>query len=514
MLAYANSLSGEFVWDDKLLVESNEHIENVSYVKQVMTEDIYHSAREATGYYRPAQIISYMFDYSLWERNPLGYHLSSLIIQVLNSIIVFYICLLILGGRLKSLFVSSVFCVHPAFVPIVGYISGRADLLGFFFGALTIYLALKYLVQQKGAWTLPLGVLFYIFAILSKEYYVISPLFIILYLWVYRGELELTKPFKAFLFQVALVTAAYLFLRLTTLNFHQEMGGLTEFSFMERFLIFPYVLTRYLLTLIFPFDLAMERKVLYSSLTEARFLLSYITLFLLVFAAGYFYRKGKRRELFFLGWFAVGIIPVSNLFMPLKTILADHWTYMPSLGIFALLALAADRPGVLSRSKTTSGKLKLVLAVFIVTTFAVLTIRENRFWRGEESLFLRIMEKSPASARAHINMGKLYEERGDYKKALEYFNAGIERNQNNAGYFHMRGHLHRKAGNLPEARSDFEAAVRIKSSVAVYHNDLGGIYAELGMIDRARDEWKRALELNPRDELAQKNLEMISRSRN
>lgn len=56
---------------------------------------------------------------------------------------------LVLGERWRSLFVAAVFCVHPAFVPIVGYISGRADLLGICFALLAIVCVIRYAVTGR-----------------------------------------------------------------------------------------------------------------------------------------------------------------------------------------------------------------------------------------------------------------------------------------------------------------------------------------------------------------------------
>lgn len=508
--AYANSLSNDFVWDDKILVEDNDRIENFSGLGQVFKEELYHKSNVTLGYYRPLQAVSYMLDNFLWGGKPFGYHLTSIVLQVMNSILVFYLCLLVLGNKLKSLFVASVFCVHPAFVPIVSYISGRADLLGMFFSLITVYCGIKYIQKGKGKTLLAPAVIAYIPAVLSKEYYIITPLFIMLYMWIFDGSKETRRAGKTVLFSLCLIAAAYIGLRMTALNFNQEMGDLANTSLSERMMLFPYLLMNYLLTLILPLNLGMEKKLIYSSLSELRFILSYIAPLSLAWLICFFHKTKEKRGLFFAGWFIMGIIPVSNLIIPLKIFTADHWTYMASIGLFGALAILPD--GLAKRGTVEAGtlnKLKLFLAIIIVALLALLTTRENGYWRNEETLFAHTVSKSPGSARTYYNIAKVQEEKGDQKKALEYYNTAIEKSNGRPQYLRSRAHLYRRMGDKQKALADFKRAAENAPTIPGYQNDLGSMYAELGMIREAKEAWRKTLELDPDNDLARTNLKLI-----
>jgi len=511
---YANSLTGKFVWDDTLLILDNKHIKDFKYFNQIFREDLFHMSDLPTGYYRPAQTFSYMLDYALWAKEAFGYHLTNILLQIFNAAMVFFLCLILFGTRGKSLFVASVFCVHPAFVPIVGYVSGRADLLGLSFALVTVYSAVRFAARGKGIYWLWLSVPFYALAVISKEYYLLTPVFILLYLFTFKCEPSNKKRLNIALSAMVSLAVFYAILRSTVLNFHQNMGVIAEQPFITRLAIFPWIMKNYIMMLVAPFHMSMEKKLVFDSLVEPRFVLSYLA------PAGiawllYFFRKRKDSlRLFCLSWFVVGILPVCNIIIPLKAIWADHWAYMSSVGFFALIASVYDIPNIAIRSNPLYRICALSLSLLYISYLSAVTISENRYWRDEEVLYARILETSPHSARTIYNQGKVFEERGEKDRALESYNKAISMTSGEkAQYYNARGMLYKDMGNRERALADFEEAVKIAPGVALYRNNLGCIYAESNRVEDARREWGKTLEIDPEDELAAKNLALIGEKR-
>jgi hypothetical protein len=510
IITYANSLSGDFVWDDKMLIQGNEHIKSFAFIPQVFKEDLFHMGSSSTGYYRPLQVVSYMCDHLLWGMEPIGYHLSSLILQIANSILVFFLCVLIIGSLWQSFFVAAIFLVHPAFVPVAGYISGRADLLAMFFTMLSVYLTIKYLAAGRGVIGLIAALFFYVLAILSKEYYLIAPGFILLYMFSFNDKSKPDNFSKTHVAGLMFIGIIYLAIRATILNFHQSMGVIAEQPFLSRLAIFPYIFAKYILTLIFPVGLGMEKKLVYSSFGEARFVLSYIVPIAVAWALYYLYKNGDRKKFFFLGWFVVGILPLTNLVVPLKAFMADHWTYLASFGAFGFLVLSVSDICDMARDKITSRNLKMLIGIAVVAILSSMTITENGYWKNEETFFKRTLVTSPKSGRAHYNMGKVWAENGDMEKAIGSYTTAIKESDSPPGYmFDARGMAYRKLGDLEKALADCQAAVKIEPSNSMYHVNLGGIYGELGMTEKAIAEWREALRLDPNNELAKKNLDVL-----
>jgi len=63
-VVYANSLNGNFIWDDRYLVKDNVYIKSFSYLPKLFSEDIGAGGAKKYNFYRPLQMLTYMLDYS------------------------------------------------------------------------------------------------------------------------------------------------------------------------------------------------------------------------------------------------------------------------------------------------------------------------------------------------------------------------------------------------------------------------------------------------------------------
>jgi len=504
--AYGAGLSNGFVWDDSHLVKNNTHIESFEHLGRIFTEENTYTLGVRTGYYRPLSALSYMIDYSLWRKNPAGYHLTNIVIHIASTLLVFGLYLLLIGGKWKCFFIAGLFSAHPAFVPIVGYISGRADLLGLFFSLLAVYGILKYLIYNGRTTALWAGIMCYILAVLSKEYYLITPCFIFLYVVVCRDRIKIDAPSRYALIMLAAAAIFYMLIRSLLFGGQQKIEGLLEQSFAERAFVFPYVLMQYIFTIICPVNLGMEKTITFESLSNPVYLYAFIVPLLIALAFYYAYKTKRPEWLFFLGWFIVGIIPVSNLVIPLKVFWAEHWAYTAAIGLLAFIVISVDASAL--RLKFPKAAVSAA-GISVIAAFTLLSVKENHFWKDDETLFTRIVTKNPQSSRALSNLGSVYAKKEDYRKAIEFYTAAIERSSGEeASYYNARGTMYQKTKELKKAMADFEKAVILKPSNAMFHNNLGSLYATLGMMDKARAEWQEAIRINPDYELARKNLEI------
>ncbi len=508
LAAYANSFSNTFVWDDKVLIEDNKHIESFSYLDDIFREDLYHAGEE-TGYYRPMQTLCYMLEYHLWGRNPLGYHVVSFVLHVANAFLVFLLSRIVLKNVLQACLTALLFIVHPAFVPVVSYVSGRADLLGFLFAMITVNLGIGYSLDRKGRGKLWIAAGSYILAVLSKSYYATAPLFTLLHALAFGGRVRLERPLKVYLLTSFAVALFYGILRSTFLKFGQDMGEIAELSLWTRLHLLPYLLSNYVFVLALPVRLGLEKQLVYSSFSEPRFLVSYLTIIIVAFMIWRFRKKEERELFFFTAWFLIALFPVSNVLLPLKHIFADHWTYLASVGFWAFFTTALAR-GMKFLSGAWTRPAALCAVVLVpVAVYAATTVKENLYWKNEETLYARLMEKKPSS-RTLFNLGRIREERGELDEALRWYDEAVKLKKS-AFYHWTRGHLHRKRKDHEQALEDFREAVRLNPGFTRYRNDLGVLYAAMGRRAEAEEEWRRALELNPEDELARKNLGFVEK---
>src|SRR5215207_7842345 len=166
----------EFVnWDDPTYI-----LENANVVKGLTWE----TARWAitTGsspYWHPVTWLSHLLDVSTFGLDAGAHHVTSLVLHIANTLLVFALLRRITAAEGKSAFVAAVFAVHPLHVESVAWIAERKDVLSTFFWALTIWTYVSYVRRQSIARYAAVMVLF-VFALMSKPMVVTLPAVLLL----------------------------------------------------------------------------------------------------------------------------------------------------------------------------------------------------------------------------------------------------------------------------------------------------------------------------------------------
>ena len=130
LFAFGPSLFGEFVfWDDDLLVFENP-------VVQVMTP--WTLGKIFTMYdpelYIPLTFFTYQINYLIGGMSPFVYHLTNIVLNAGNALLVTGIAYLLLKrNRTAALLTGLLFAVHPLHTEAVAWISARKDILSAFF---------------------------------------------------------------------------------------------------------------------------------------------------------------------------------------------------------------------------------------------------------------------------------------------------------------------------------------------------------------------------------------------
>jgi tetratricopeptide (TPR) repeat protein len=103
----------------------------------------------------------------------------------------------------------------------------------------------------------------------------------------------------------------------------------------------------------------------------------------------------------------------------------------------------------------------------------------------------------------HGSMGYLYECKGEYRKAAEWFGKAAKMAPADATYLIFLGAVLVKAGKLSEAMKCHRRAVKCKEGAIdeAYYN-LGGILGALGRYKEALTCFEKAIDLDPKYKLA------------
>ena len=194
-LVYAPSLKNGFVWDDFLVVTDNHFIKSwknfpLMFTRQYLTspEDLPYLTDRNIGSgeisYRPVVTLTYFVDYWIWKLNPFGYHLRNLVLHLINTVLLYWFCFLVLKKEKWAFWASLIFALHPIQAEAVAGISFREDLLAFLFflSSLLLYIHQKKIKRGSKRYAFYFGSLFsYFLAVFSKETALVLPLIVLLW---------------------------------------------------------------------------------------------------------------------------------------------------------------------------------------------------------------------------------------------------------------------------------------------------------------------------------------------
>jgi len=481
---YANSLNNKFILDDDFLIKNNSSIKNWSCIGSVFTSDIAKGSGEKWNSYRPLQMMSYMFDYSIWRLNVAGYHLTNILLHVGAALCLYWFISILFGDGTLSLFTSLLFVASPVHTGAIDYISGRADPLALIFTLLCLIFYIKNL-KEKNLILYILVLITYVFALLSRENSLILPVILLLYHYTFNERLRL----KEFI-PIPLLAIIYILTRMTILKplLHNIAYNTTVFQRIPGLFV---AVANYTRILFLPFNLHAEYGNGLFNLADPKAIAGIIILSALLICV-FRVRKTARIVFFSLSWLLITILPQSNIY-PLNAYMAEHWLYLPSVGFFLLLADALNYLYKQARFR--------MFAVIVVTGLSVfysyLTIAQNNYWKDPVSFYEKTLKYTPDSPKVLTNLAVVYNNSGKKKEAVELYKKLLEKNPNDSQLYNNLGVISREMGKNEEAVSLFKKAAELDPNNPSAYLNLGSLYGEMNNNEEAISLLKKAIELNP-----------------
>lgn len=487
LLAFSNSFQASFVLDNKGLFLDPRIREVTPENISLIFEHTYWWPTGEAGLYRPFTTLSYLFNYAVLENRdqPAGYHAINLILHLGNVLLAYALALRLLRKFWPSVFIAALWAVHPALTESVTNIVGRADLLAsmaVLSGFLMYLRSTEATGWTRGAWLTGLTLVTTI-GVFSKESAVaILPLIVLYELawWKERrqyqalalGAVATLLPIAIMLYKRWVVLAAS-----PPAEFPFTDNPIAGADWWSGRLTAVKVLARYLWLTIWPVKLSCDYS--YNQIPLARGAvedgLAYLVVLTAAIVVVLLYRWN--RTCFFLACFAfLNIVPASNLFFPIGTIMADRLLYLPSLGLLACVVLAIY---AVARGPRMALFPPVVLCL-IVTGFTVRTWMRNRDWRTDLTIATADVQASPNSFKlhrllaeslfaadpTHSNIDQVIEEQEKSLALLDSLPPDLSRPNTYrlAGYYYLlKGDQDRQHGtgpSIPAYRSAVKALLR------------------------------------------------------
>lgn len=496
---YVNSLGNGFVFDDRGLVVFNQEIRDPGQLARML----------ATGgwrTYRPIRTVSYAIDYYFFGLNPAGFHGFNIFYHVLNGALVFLILRRILRQPRFALLAAILFIVHPIQTDSVTYISGRRDLVFTLFYLTGFYAFVRYRETTRLRYLCFAGGSYYL-SLLSKEMAITLPLLCLCYdlirslpanrlegrnSWqaLREGMRNLFAQHKWFYIVMGalFVAVALYYILVFRVSRQREMwGGGIWPTLLTSARIFAHYLTLLVLPLKLNADYSYNAFPISHSLADARVI--FALMILGVAWWGIYRLLAYDRWAAFGGlWFFATLLPVSQI-IPHHELLAEHYLYLPSAGVFLAASLFLER--LLER--TTRPAAVSAAFTLLVLLLGIRTVVRNRDWKDDLSLWTKTVKTAPESARAHTNLGEVYLRQSRFVQAEQEFREALRIQPNDAVNLDNHGLALLRLGRLDEAERAFREALRAFPLPNTRIN-LGLLYLRRRQLDEAEREFRNILQ--------------------
>lgn len=494
LAGYLNIFRNEFAWDDFFFITDNIHIKDLGNIPDFFTQP-------STGdLYRPIRQVFYTINYQVWQLNTFGYHINSFLLHLFVTTLFYFITLKLTNKSGFSFIAALLFAAHPVHVERITNMTAAFDVFGILFLLLAFFFYIIF-SQKKNKNYFYSSIIFYIIALFSSEEAITLILILFLYDFAFNYKINVSNIkllFKKYLPYVA-ITAFYLIVRFLVLHKIGRAESYFEQSFFGTLLTTTNIFAKYILILIFPYNITIERVVRFeTTIFSITFLIS---LLFLIFALFLFVKSYKQsRMLFFsIGWFFITLLPFSNL-VPQFTIMADRYLYLPSFGFVLFLAFLIFNIAKIKIDpiKLYSKHIIIILFLLITSFYVIVTIKTNSEWKDNFTLLSANLEKSPLGTRTHYAMALHYRNHGDYESAEKYALRAIELASRNYHAYENLGTINAYQKNYDDAIKYYEKAIELNPKFYSAHNNLGLVYSYIGDFNNSIFYINKAVEINPK----------------
>jgi protein O-mannosyl-transferase len=511
LVPYLNALQCGFAFDDEGLIQKNSLVSANSDWQVSVTTPYWPPPNDA-GLYRPVVTGSYRLQNGLGN-GPFGFHL-------LNILIHLAVCLTLLGLLRKlfpgretvSLLATLVFAVHPLHTEAVTGIVGRAELLSALFGMI----AYRVWLGRPRWFGWLAACLCFALAMASKEGAVGWLLLIGAHRLGLLGDDRSYRtsgaagdaPKAKLVADTSFITGflLYVLVRYKVLG---AIFGLSRVDYVDnplfeaavdsRIVTALWVMAKGVALVIWPASLSADYSAFAIPVIGSWLHPAALVLPALVAAIYFAIRNSRRFPL--LAWglalYLATLLPVSNLLVPIGTILGERLLYLPSLGLILCLLVAGEHLLRRCFSPSHGRVMAIVLSMVVIAGLGGRTWRRNPDWNNTETLFASVVATEPQSVKGLANLGSELSKRGELKRAEALYDRAIKLMANYPAGLIGKGYICIMEQRYAEAEALLSRARELNPESTKALLRLGNLYLEIERAEEGLDCFDQLLVLNP-----------------
>jgi cytochrome c-type biogenesis protein CcmH/NrfG len=440
---YSPVFNGDWLWDDDYLITANPVVKSPDGLASFWVEP-------KTADYFPLTMSWLWLMWKWFGMDSTGYHVAAVLLHALGSCLVW--ALLRTIGLRGAWLAGLIFVVHPICVESVAWISELKNTfsLPFFLVAGCFFVRFEETRRRIFYWA---ALLFFLAAMLAKSSVVMFPVVMLLYIWWRRDRIVWrdiwnSAPFFLLAIILGLVTLYFQHGRAIG-NEPIPIGGLDS-----RFAIAGMAIFFYLSKILWP---ALLLPIYPQWNANPPELVQFLPWSVLSGGLVVFWIRRKtwgRHALLGMGFYLIMLLPVLG-FVAMSYMrvgwVADHFLYIPMIGIVALVVAVGFRASDLAGKKWRP--LFGVLAALVVGGLAVWSHRYAGIWDNEDKLWSYTLQHNWECWQAHNRIGAREFNRGNVDVAMDHF---IEATRLRPDLAETQNNL----GTAVLAKKDTKAAIR------------------------------------------------------
>lgn len=448
IIVFGNTFLNQWTYDDTVIVVNNPAAHSLRGFIQNL------------GAGRPLRYLTHIPEYALFGLHPAGYHIQQLLWHAGNGILLLLIFQAV-GLELPfALAGTFLFLLHPVQTATVASVGNRKELLALFFVLLSVLSYIRGVAAEgrRRVWWVMLALASYGVSLLANVTAVTLPLAIGLYdaLFVPKERRIILRSIPLFFVVFVAASTAFLYHYRSIFSIEERLTIYSQNSFFASLAYYPLfwgavkAFGFYLGKIAYPLHLAPEYSLRFSTdLIPVAAVPGLLLLGGAIVSLPILCRRAPRIA-FGIGWFLIFYLPISG-FIPAGYIVADRYMYLclPGIGL-VIGSLVQKWPRGLT---VPCSALLLVLAV--------LTVRQNSYWRNSLVLWAHAAEVNPGSTGANLSAAASFLQAGDLPKAKFCAQRVLALNPSLIYADFLLGQIALREGDARSAVEHFERYVRI-----------------------------------------------------
>lgn len=515
---YSPAYHGDWLWDDDQLLTQNPVVQH-RLPTDPPNSPPRHLQSLAKLWLDPNGADFFPLSYTaLWAQWPFfgtwstGYHVTSILLHAVGSLLVWALLarMHVPGAWLSGL----LFAIHPVCVESVAWVSETKNTLSL---PLALAACLCWVAQDDDAepadrrsrlyW---LAIVFFLLAMFAKTSMVALPVVFLLHAWWKRDTVTAADVIKAAPFFLISIV-----LGIITINYQHgraigdetiPVGGIAS-----RIATAGMAILFYLKQIVWPVDLLPIYPRWEVDPPKPWQFLAWP-----VIAAGAYWlwanrgtheRPGwGRHAILGLGFFLLMVAPVLG-FVTISymriTWVADHFIYLPMIGVIALVGAAAAR--WYERLDDRAARLALTAGAFLLAACGLFAFRYAHAWANEDALWTHTLRTNPDAWQAHNRLGARKFARGDVDGAFQHFTQSTRLRPDLGETHNNLGSALSAKGRIDDAIREFSEACRLTPKVPIMHMNLANALFQRGRFTEAADRFKLMLTEQPKNPMLLNN---------